>query len=289
MRSSSARPRALLAFVAITFSTLSMSLATAPLHAQTVEGLVVEPASGAPLPGVHLRLLHPDDRVVASTFSDDSGRFHITAPDSGSWRLAADLLGYGRVLSDSIQLAPGQRVRVEIRMAVDPVRIEEPIVVIAEPPSLPPDLEDFHRRRKHGERTGIGHFIYGDAVERGVSGRPSDLLRMIPGVRVTTAGWGSGQIIRMRGGCIPALYIDGSRINRTSQAESLDTYVDVLSIEGIEVYRGAQQPAGRFFDRSGCGLVLVWTRRGEYDPEATFSWARFAIGVGVFITLLLLR
>lgn len=263
--------------------------AATPLAAQTIEGRVFEPEEGTPLPGVHLRLLGLEDRPVASTFSDDSGHFHIRAPGPGAWRLAADLLGYGSAVSDSIALSEDELVRVEIRMGVDPIRIEDPIVVVGKAPFVAPDIADFNRRRDRGEKTGIGHFIYGEELERSVAGSPSDLLRMVPGVRISRPGRGGGQIIHMRGGCVPAVFIDGSQINRFSRGESLDSYVDVFSIEGIEVYRGPQQPAGRFFDRSGCGLVLVWTRRGEYDGESPFSWIRLAAGLGLVLGLFLLR
>lgn len=263
--------------------------AATPLAAQTIEGRVFEPEEGTPLPGVHLRLLGLEDRPVASTFSDDSGHFHIRAPGPGAWRLAADLLGYGSAVSDSIALSEDELVRVEIRMAVDPIRIDDPIVVVGEAPFVAPDIAEFNRRRDRGEKTGIGHFIYGEELERSIAGPPTDLLRMVPGVRVSRPGRGGGQVIHMRGGCVPAVYIDGSQINRFSRGESLDSYVDVFSIEGIEVYKGAQQPGGHFFDRSGCGLVLVWTRRGEYDGESPFSWIRLAAGVGLLMALFLLR
>lgn len=278
-----------LALLALAVGSLVIGPAAAtPLAAQTIEGRVFEPEEGTPLPGVHLRLLGLEDRPVASTFSDDSGHFHIRAPGPGSWRLAADLLGYGSAVSDSIPLSEDELVRVEIRMAVDPIRIDDPIVVVGKPPFVAPDIADFNRRRERGEKMGIGHFIYGEELER-VAGPPSDLLRMVPGVHVSRGGRGGGQVIHMRGGCVPAVYIDGSQINRFSRGESLDSYVDVFSIEGIEVYRGMQQPGGRFLDRTGCGLVLVWTRRGEYDSESPFSWLRLAAGVALILGILLLR
>lgn len=258
-----------------------------PLVAQTVVGQVIDPEAG-PLDGVHLRLLDADDRAAATAFSDDGGRFHLAAPEPGRWRIGAQLLGYGPVVSDSLLLTADDTVQVEIRMAVDPVTIDEPVVVIGAPARMSPDIEDFHRRREWGEKSGLGHFIHGDEIELRGAGRPTDLLRRIPGVNVASGRTGSGQIVRMRGRCIPAIYVDGSHINNFSAGESLDTYVAVQSIEGVEVYRGSQQPAGRFVDRSGCGLVLVWTKRGQYDPGATFSWARLLIGVGLLGGLIVL-
>lgn len=265
-----------------------------PLAAQAISGTVVDPEEGDPLSNVHLRLLGTGDRESAAVFSDDSGRFLLTAPAPGWWRIAADLLGYGTVRSEPLDLRAGDTLTVEVRMAVAPVEIEEPVVVRGRPSIMSLDITEFERRRRWGERSGLGHFIYGEEIDRGRPGRPTDLLRRVPGVTVSgTSGY--GQIVQMRGGCVPAIFIDGGQINSGGQSgrfggmASLDTYVDVASIEGIEVYRGAHQPGGRFVDRSGCGLVLVWTRRGEYDPEARFSWIRLLVGLGLVASLLLLR
>lgn len=272
---------------------LPASLAT-PLAAQTVSGTVVDPEEGDPLSDVRLRLLDSGDREAAAVFSDDSGRFLLTAPRAGWWRIAAELLGYGSVRSEPLDLRAGDTLTVEVRMALEPLQIQEPVVVRGKPSIMSLDITEFERRRRWGERSGLGHFIYGEEIDRGRPGRPTDLLRRVPGVTVSgTSGY--GQVVQMRGGCVPAIFIDGGQINSGGQSgrfggmTSLDTYVDVASIEGIEVYRGAHQPGGRFVDRSGCGLVLVWTRRGEYDPEARFSWLRLLVGLGLAASLLLLR
>lgn len=252
------------------------------LAGQTVEGRVIDPGAGVGLEGVNLRLLDDEHRLAGSAVSDDSGHFHITAPVPGRWRIAGELLGYGAARSGLLELAANDTLRVEIRMAVDPVRIDQPVVVVGERVYRSPDIADFHRRREQAERGGQGYFIHGKTIERS-AGPPTSLLRAIPGVTLSRAT--RGRIIQMRGGCVPALYVDGTHINAFSNAESLDIYVDVQSIEGIEVYRGAQQPGGRFFDRGGCGLVLVWTHHGHHNPDEPLDWTRLAIGLGLLLGL----
>ncbi len=266
---------------------LAAALAAAPLNAQNIAGRVVDPEADTALSGVYLRLLDRTGASAASAYSGESGAFQLTAPRSGPWRLTAELLGYGTVTSEPLDLPAGDTITVRVRMVIEPLQMPEPIIVTGRTRTNP-DLAEFERRRRGGERSGFGHFIYGEDLEHRGGARATDLLRGVPGVTVSgSGGHGQGQVVRMRGGCVPAIYLNGSRINypmmqgRYAPIESLDTYVDVDSIEGIEVYRGSMQPGGRFVDRSGCGLVLVWTKRGEYDPDSPFSWTKLIIGLGL--------
>lgn len=256
--------------------------ATLPAAAQTITGAVVDPETEAPLSGVHVRLLDDAGDAVGATFTEDDGRFRLAAPGPGTWRLAAELLGRATITSAPLDIEEDEVVRVEIRMGVDAVRIEEPVVITAR--RSPPDHE-FHRRRMRGERTGFGYFIHGDDLDF-FGSSPTDLLRRVPGVSVRSNAL-LGQVVSMRGGCVPAVFIDGMQINQHDRSESLDTYVAVQTIEGIEVYKGPHS-TGRFVDRSGCGLVLVWTKRGEVDAGRPFSWTRLLVGLGLVAGLLLL-
>lgn len=258
-------------------------LLSAPAAAQTVAGAVVDPETEEPLTGVHVRLLDDDGEAVDATFTGEDGRFRLAAPRAGPWRVAAELLGRATITSKPLDLETGDVISVELRMGVEAVRIEEPVVVTTKRSAAD---HEFHRRRLRGERTGFGHFIHGEELERKLTGRPTDVLRTVAGVSLTSAR-GFGKIIRMRGGCIPAVFIDGMQINHNNRGESLDSYVTVHDLEGVEVYRGMQSPP-RYADLSGCGVVLVWTKRGG-DPDRPFSWTRFLVGVAMIVGLLLLR
>lgn len=268
-----------------------LAVLTAPhtAAAQTVVGQVFEHELEEPLEAVHLQLVNTDDQTVASTTSDADGRFRIVAPDAGTWRIRAELLGFGTATSETLRLVDGQVVTVMIRMGVEPIPIEEPVIVVGDYSELHPDIRQFHERRRRGERTGIGHFIYGEDLERGGGARASDLVRMIPGVSISRVAGGHDQVIRMRGGCVPAIYVDGSRINQLVRTESLDAHVNVMSIESVEVYRGAQQIGGTYFDQNGCGLVLVWTKRAAADPGPTLTLGRLAAAVGLVALLFFVR
>jgi hypothetical protein len=220
---------------------------------------------------VQLQLLDESDRLGAGTVSGEDGRFRLVAPRHDIWRISASLIGYGRTVSEPLDLTDDRIVDVEIRMAVEPVAIEEPLVVVGEVRYLNADIEGFHRRRLAD--AGLGTFIYGEDLDRRAGTRPTDLVRSVSGIRLMRAPRGQGQIIHMRGGCIPSVFIDGMQINRYRPTETIDDYLDSQSIEGIEIYRGTQ-PGGRFFDRHGCGLVLVWTRTELHEPGSGLPWTR---------------
>lgn len=258
----------------------------APVLGQTVAGQVVDSETDTPLRGVHVRLVAGDGQPVGATFSDPEGRFRLTAPEPGTWSITAELLGRATSTSAPLELETGETVSVEIRMGVEAVEIGEAVVVNPAPRRPDPDVHGFHQRRRRGERSGFGHFIHGDDLERSITARPTDILRRVAGVRLTS-NTGFGQIIRMRGGCIPAVYIDGMQINYNSRGESLDAYVTVRDLDGIEVYRGSYAPA-QYADRAGCGVVLVWTKRGG-EADRPFSWTRFLVGVGLVLGVILIR
>lgn len=266
---------------------LAFCLAAAPTAAQSFRGQVVDDNTGAPLEGVHVVLLDHDEVVSAEVFTNEDGEFAMTAPRAGAWIVAADLIGHGSIGSAPIEVADGERLTLEIRMSVEAIPLE-PVVVTSRRTHFNPDIDDFYQRVERGERFGIGRFITREDVELRMSARPSDLLRTVPGVRVVPAGRGSINVIQLARGCTPAIYVDGMQINHTGANMALDELVTTSSIEGIEVYRGAAQSAGRYYDSRGCGLILVWTQRGTTEGKP-LTWGRVLAVAGIVLGVFLIR
>lgn len=65
---------------------------------------------------------------------------------------------------------------------------------------------------------------------------------------------------RGRGGCVPAVYLDGMRM--AGGAGSIDLWTRPEDLEGIEVYHGATVPVDLSGPGTDCGVVLLWTRTG---------------------------
>ena len=111
-------------------------------------------------------------------------------------------------------------------------------------------------------RTGLGHYITRQDIEKRRPLMVSDLLWRVPGVLVSPIA--SGSSIRIRG-CEPALFLDGILLNPV-RALPLETNIDDMvgadDIEGIEVYKGAATTPAQFnLGGQGCGAIAIWTRR----------------------------
>jgi hypothetical protein len=92
-------------------------LAAAPAAAQSLHGRVVDAATGAPVADARVSLLEPGGALVESVRSDPSGAFRLAAAVSGTYRVTADRLGYRVTLTREIELPPGVRLEVELRMS----------------------------------------------------------------------------------------------------------------------------------------------------------------------------
>jgi hypothetical protein len=260
----------------------------APLHAQVVAGTVLEETTGRYLVGARVTLFDAQGTAHGAEVADSLGQFALRVPHAASWTLSVQLVGYEPLVTEPIPVDAAEMVVVEITLAVDAIPLA-PLVVMTRRSMRSPDIQAFYDRKERAGRSGFGNFVAREEIERGGATRPTDLVRSMAGVRIVRGAPGRGAGIRMAGGCIPAIFIDGMPINRTSINDSLDDYVTTLDIEGIEVYRGPTSQLGSLHDPNGCGLVAVWTRRGEPQPGTGVGWRKMltagAILAAIFFIL----
>lgn len=266
-----------------------LALLPAAATGQSIQGTVVDEADEQPLEGVRLVVYDQAGEIQGETLSDEEGWFGLPVPGPGAWVLAADVIGYGDLRTEPVEVGIGEQVTVKVRMAVQAIALE-PLVVTGRVNYLSGDLQSFYRRMDRGRRSGLGDYISrADIDDRGPL-HPTDLFRGRANVRTVRGRGGHGDGLRMAGGCVPAIFIDGTQINRFNPWDSLDDYVAVHSIEGVEIYRGSGAQVERFHDPGGCGLILVWTRRGLAEGEGkAFSWKRLGVGVALLGAIFLLR
>ena len=86
--------------------------------ASSVHG-VVRDATGAPMPGVVVDA-HRRDRTaaVASTISDDEGRYAVDALEPGVYRLTFRLIGFATSTRDGVRVAPDRAVDLDVTLQV---------------------------------------------------------------------------------------------------------------------------------------------------------------------------
>ena len=156
----------------------------------------------------------------------------------------------------------------------------EGIRVAATPGSRTLDDAGFYDRKK----VGIGSFLTEEEINSYPGRQLSDVLNAVSGVKLvrhipeSVMGPGMPETrIAARGSrataangdvvdCLMSIVVDGVLVSRGSDRSSghdLNS-LPVGPIEGIEVYRGFSQVPVQFRTfNSGCGVVLIWTARGE--------------------------
>ena len=110
-------------------------------------------------------------------------------------------------------------------------------------------------------RSGMGHFLTGEELERRGIFWLSDAFRMIPGVRLD--GGGFDRVITVRNdfgeNCAPSVFIDGLYM-WTLSAFEIDGLLSPRQVRGVEIYAGAQTPFEYQRTVPACGAILIWTK-----------------------------
>jgi hypothetical protein len=256
-------------WLALAASSLFATVAAAQSGSGRLTGAVVDKVTGTPVAAATVVYLG-DGRALTT---DSTGAFRFDKLPSGVLRFLVRARGYpsaGLVLA----FAKGDQLdrRVELDSsaagraadAAPPPKPEPssrggaqalPLVSVEAAPSLGPRFADFERRRK----TGAGHYIVRDAIEKGGYSSLQDVARGLRGVTVECGG-GLGCYIRMVRApmrCLPEYVIDGNVDN------SFGPTMPVRDIEAMEVYTGPTDVPGEFAGRNaGCGVIVIWTRSG---------------------------
>jgi hypothetical protein len=257
-----------------------LALAPALLAAQTVQGQVLDTATGRPVVSATIVLLrgeqgeHGDARGV----TDEQGHFSLHAPASGTYRLRCMVIGYQPVTTPPFDLLrDDDPLDVEVRMSPVAVLLAPLTIVSQRPPRLGGrwlEMEGYYdRQHRYGrEGLGIGRFLDREEIDRTVPYNVSDIFRMMPGVRVEGRG-GQSQVITFRsmtfgGRCVPTVFINGMPAATGADVNDLITPFDLAA---VEVYAGGITP-GEFMNRGTdpCGAIALWTgytgdRRSRQD------------------------
>jgi Carboxypeptidase regulatory-like domain/TonB-dependent Receptor Plug Domain len=222
---------------------------TAVLGRLVLAGHVLS-AGGQPIPSAQVRLFGTS-RVSTTNVA---GEFRLSGLPSGTQGIEVVALGFYP-----------RRVRVEIADETAPlsIRLERAAVVLDSIRVLAKRLNGRNRigNREFEDRVanGVGQFITEDEIAHRNAIETTDLLKLVPGVRVY--GFGSeARIAAARGRtnfgntqCPLDVFIDGLR---GQQADVNTIMPDAL--HGIEVYTVATAPAR--YRVGPCGAIFLWTK-----------------------------
>ncbi len=241
------------------FARTDMALAMAPITG-SVKG-IVRNRKGSLVPGATVVALGTD----ASVQSDVYGRFSLDGVTVGSRILEAHAVGYmiGRAQT-TVRQEAGQQVNIVVG---DSVTVLEPVTVEGE---YEPYLKHVgFIQRSH---TAQGHFLDTAAIAKSGALRFEELFRMVPGVQLRPNG--TGMLVELQRGqgeinnpslgnyCPPMYFIDAVYYPLPPlQTQSVP--VVPSEILGIEVYSNLFSAPPQYQRRgSGCGVILIWTKRG---------------------------
>jgi hypothetical protein len=223
-----------------------------PNAAGQIVGLVTE-AGERSLAAVDITVLGQER---ARTLSNQQGRFTIRDVQPGLAVVRFARIGYAPRTATLI-VQPGRTAEVVATMAIEPIELEAIEVTVR---SRDLERDGFYSRAD----AGFGTFFTPSDMERLRPIDLSDLFRgRVPGVQVVRSMIGDQAFLVGRrstsfnqGECRLPVYVDGIPM--------LDNNVELLpasSVAAVEVYQGVGTPVQ--YGSDACGVVLIWTRRGN--------------------------
>jgi hypothetical protein len=236
------------AFVPDPHASEAVQRQTTVLHGSAALSGTVHGPDGKPLQGAKIDVAGTGLTATSSS----EGRFSIAGLPAGTFTAEARAIGFEpkRIAVDLSDKTPAS---VEFKFNE---RVQElsRVTIMGKPRRTPNDINDFLRRA----RTGMGHYIMASDEVLKNALTTTEALRMTPGVQVEPSSTGFGNVILMRGGCTPVVYVDG--VQSYDGSSSLDDIVSPSQILGIETYAGLGEAPVQY-QTNGCGVVLVWTKR----------------------------
>lgn len=223
----------------------------APYETQLIG--MVRDSAGRPVMGVELRL-KGRDVILART--NDEGGFRISSMPVGQSSLALRRLGFAPAVID-VRLRANALDSLVITMSALPAVLAEVAAVDEHDALSRRVLARFWERKKNG----FGKFMTRDEIENRNATDFADLVRAMPGVRVTTSN-GRPAIRFSRNNpmrdCPPQFIVNGIRIENGSPDEFAP-----MDVEALEIYSSVATIPVEFQPRPNsdtCGAVVIWTR-----------------------------
>jgi len=229
------------------------SLGMQAQHPGSITGVVRAAAKGPVLEGARVVLLG----TTLSVTTSKRGEFVFNGLVPGKYVIQASAIGYA-TLSSEIEVKGKETLQVEFEAEPEGVRL--PDLTVAEKPNLPPE---FVRRSESGG----GRYMSRADIERRNASTLGDLLRTVPGLRVSCSSFPCRiQLVRASRNCPMAYWLDG-----TPADAGIVLLQPPRDLDGVEIYSGLAETPPELFQVNTCGALAVWTRtppRANRKPKA---------------------
>lgn len=208
-------------------------------------------ASGAPVVGARVGLMG----ASAATLTRANGDFVLDSLPAGTQALVVRQIGY-KPTEVPVELSSRAPSRVTVRLGVFVPELS-PVEVVSRRDEGLRKVGFLDRKRTSAG----GHFIDEDAISKRNAQLFTDLLRTVPGIRVSSQG-SQAMVTSTRStqgsGCV-TIWVDGAQW-QSLQAGDLDSFVQPQEVAAIEVYSGISQPPQFNTVGQNCAAVVVWTK-----------------------------
>jgi len=232
----------------------------------TITGTVRD-STGAAINGAKISVTG----IALTAESDDKGAFVLHAVPQGSASIHVRRLGFAPA-SANVVVASGTTAHVDFVVKQVAQALRAVVVNAKRPRHYEGYLAGFNERRDRG----FGRFITDDEIAERAPLRITDMLRMVPGLHISTNDPGQSHV-RIRGNsCWPSVWVDGASAN--AGEFDLD-WLTPSDIVGIEIYSSIATVPPQFVDPLGpmfCGTIVVWTRQGEPRKKKPITAAQLA-------------
>lgn len=214
----------------------------------TVSGRVVL-EGGSASAGSRVELVGSDAVVL----TDEKGEFTMRNLPSGSRVLLARHLGYGAETAP-VDLSSHKEQRVTITLPKF-VAVMDPVLVTARRVAAL-DKVGFNDRT----RSGLGYYIGPDRLQKMHANEVTDILRMVPGLRVSYGPQGA-TVASSHGigsSCVQ-YYLDDMQFTELEPGD-INHFVTGGEVVAVEVYQGVGAPPQFTRGGAGCTTIVLWTR-----------------------------
>ncbi len=227
-----------------------------------VSGMVLDIHSGNPVNTASVVLVGEDGEPAAVSISNREGRFRLTAPAPGRYRLSLTRLSFQPGETGMFELRADEAFPpVTLEMTPEPLILDGVEVTVDALPAWrlnrPPSVWRFYEEMERQQRIGNGRHMGKDDLDRW-DGTPSGSLLLAMGASTRGGGTCSGVTLFVEGRYYPTTDLPVERV--------LDSDFPLHTLEGVSIYRSINQLPAHYIHPNyyppSCAYIDLWRRRG---------------------------